>query len=171
MSLGAFQYGEFQPDYQIGLPPPSGPPFGWAQVCVAAPSAAITTSVPCAVASIAAPYAIVEIEGAASMDEIIVGSACYVNASFFDETGAAMVPEALSYRIDDLASGTQILDWTSIGTPAATVQVLITGAQNNLVSSLAIREEHQVLFQITDTEGNAPFYSRTILKIVQAPGV
>jgi hypothetical protein len=102
------------------------------------------------------------------------GSACYVNASFFDTTGNPLIPSALQYRIDDLIevnginTGVQILDWTSI-TPAATVQILVTSAQNELISNSRNSETHQVLFEITDPAGNGPFYARCTFSLLRIP--
>lgn len=98
------------------------------------------------------------------------GSACYVNAAFFDQTGNPLTPAALSYRIDDLLSGEQILDWTTI-TPEATVQVLVTGEQNEMVSFSRPAETHQILFSITDPAGNEPFYARALFDLIRIPGV
>lgn len=97
-------------------------------------------------------------------------SACFVNASFVDSTGASMAPQALQYRIDDIASGDQILAWTSL-TPAASVQIAITSAQNALISATRSHETHQVLLAITDPAGNGPFYARCLFDLISIPGV
>ena len=36
-----------------------------------------------------------------AQSSFLAGSACLINASFFDTTGAPMQPNALSYRVDD----------------------------------------------------------------------
>lgn len=98
------------------------------------------------------------------------GSACLVNANFFDTTGAPLVPNALQYRIDDVATGDQILGWTTI-TAGSSVSVLVTSAQNALVSTSRNHETHQVLFSITDPSNNGPFYARCLFDLLRIPGV
>lgn len=98
------------------------------------------------------------------------GSACFVIASFFDTTGAPLVPSALSYRIDDEASGTQILGWTTV-TVGSTVSILVTPLQNALVVTGRSHETHQVLFSITDSSGNGPFYRQCLFDLLDVPGV
>jgi hypothetical protein len=103
------------------------------------------------------------------------GSACYVEAQFYDQTGNPLTPLALQYRIDDfieiggLNTGVQILDWTTL-TPAQSLQVLVTGTQNAMISSSLNVETHQVLFSITDQAGNAPFYARCLFDLLRIPG-
>lgn len=81
------------------------------------------------------------------------GSACLVNAEFFDTTGAALVPTVLQYRIDDVCSGAVILSWTTV-TPAPSLQVIVTAAQNALITNSRGWETHQVTFQVTDGLGD-----------------
>lgn len=98
------------------------------------------------------------------------GSACLVNANFFDTTGAPLVPNALQYRIDDIATGDQILGWTTVMS-GSSVSVLVTSAQNALISTSRNHETHQVLFAITDPSGNGPFYARCLFDLLSVPGV
>lgn len=97
-------------------------------------------------------------------------SACLVSANFFDTTGAPLVPNALQYRIDDVATGDQILGWTTI-TAGSAVSVLVTSAQNALVSNSRTHETHQVLLSITDPSNNGPFYARCLFDLLRVPGV
>lgn len=96
--------------------------------------------------------------------------ACLVNASFVDTLGNALVPATLQYRIDDTVSGTQILTWTTIA-PASSVQIVVTSAQNALISNSACHETHQVLVKLTDPAGNGPFYARCLFDLLRIPGV
>lgn len=98
------------------------------------------------------------------------GSACLVNASFFDTTGSPLVPLALSYRIGDVASGAQILGWTTV-TVGSTISILVTSAQNALISNSLNHETHQVLFSVTDPSNNGPFYARCLFDLLRIPGV
>lgn len=102
------------------------------------------------------------------------GSACLVTASFFDTTGSPLVPLALSYRIDDVASGAQILGWTAV-TVGSAISILVTSAQNALISNSSFgclnHETHQVLFSVTDPSNNGPFYARCLFDLLRIPGV
>src|SRR6185437_6826685 len=97
-------------------------------------------------------------------------SACFVNASFVDSTNAPLAPHLLQYRIDDITSGEQILPWTSL-TPASSLQIAITSAQNALISGTRSHETHQVLLAIMDPSGNGPFYARCLYDLISIPGV
>ena len=57
-----------------------------------------------------------------------------LTVSFFDDTGAAVVPDSATYRIDDLTSSTSILAPTAL-TPATVVTIQITSAQNAILNS------------------------------------
>lgn len=98
------------------------------------------------------------------------GSACLITASFFDTTGSPLVPLALSYRIDDVASGAQILGWTTVAVGSA-ISILVTSAQNALISNSLNHETHQVLFSVTDPSNNGPFYARCLFDLLRIPGV
>ena len=97
-------------------------------------------------------------------------SACFVNASFFDTTGVALVPNSLQYQIIDVASGAQILDWTTV-TPGATVQVTVSSEQNALISNSQLSETHEVIFSIVDPSSDGPFYASCLFDLVSIPGV
>jgi hypothetical protein len=64
---------------------------------------------------------------------------------------AAIIPSTLRYRIDDLNQGTAVLDWTSL-TPATSVNVIITGAQNAMRNGLSL-ERRQIVVEATDSDG------------------
>lgn len=98
-------------------------------------------------------------------------SACLVNASFVDTTGAALVPATLEYRIDDIVSGQQVLTWTPVTPIASSIQIVVTSTQNALVSNSLCHETHQVLLKITDPAGNGPFYARCLFDLLRIPGV
>lgn len=57
-------------------------------------------------------------------------STLVIGARFRNRASVAdAVPTNVKYRIDDLATGSQLLDWTSV-TPAASVNITITALQN-----------------------------------------
>ena len=103
------------------------------------------------------------VQGARST--FLEGSACFVNASYYDINDLGFTPAAVQYRIDDLLSETNILPWTAIA-PAAMNQVTVTSAQNQMVSLTRDSEEHQVLFQVTDGYGDVN-YGRVIFNLVR----
>lgn len=80
-------------------------------------------------------------------------SACFVTAAYFDTNGNPWQPAAVSYRVDDVLSGKNIVPFTAIQ-PGTTNQVTITSAQNSLISLTRCWEVHEVTFQITDANGN-----------------
>lgn len=100
----------------------------------------------------------------------LVGSACLVNAAFFDTTGAPLIPAALAYRIDDVCSGEQILGWTTLA-PAPSLQVIVTAAQNAMVSNSQSHEDHQVTFKVTDGLGNIaePYTKFSLVVLTSCP--
>lgn len=95
------------------------------------------------------------------------GSACLVNASFFDTDDEPLQPNALSYRIDDVESGAQVLDWTPIAQLAVSVQIVVTAGQNALITNSRMQETHQVTFRVTDGTGGIgePFCRFNLLEL------
>jgi hypothetical protein len=69
--------------------------------------------------------------------------------SFKDESSIGVIPTAAQYRIDDVESGTQILDWTSFAPSAATHDLTITDVQNAIIDTAVERERKRVTVQIT----------------------
>lgn len=108
---------------------------------------------------------------APAQPSFLAGSECFITASFFDNTGAPMVPQALTYQINDVATGATILAPTAVSDPMAVQQVAITAAQNAMVSNSQNHETHEVIFAITDQNGQGPFLARCLFDILRAPGV
>lgn len=96
-------------------------------------------------------------------------SACFVVASYFDNTSTAFVPNAVQYRIDDVVSGANILEWTSI-VPGITNEVVVTSAQNAMINNSRSSESHQVLFQVTDGFGNVT-YADVSFDVIRVAGL
>lgn len=76
------------------------------------------------------------------MDIVNEGTTGYLTVSFYDKTGALAAPSTVSYRIDCLSSGTEIVDDTSVS-PASSVEIQLTAANNAIVSGLP-RERRRV---------------------------
>jgi hypothetical protein len=87
-----------------------------------------------------------------SQVKILEGSACFITINFVDSDGNPFLPSSAQYRLDDVASDTQILGWTSLPLTGTTVLLTITGAQNALVGR--IFETHSCIVQFTDDYGN-----------------
>lgn len=89
------------------------------------------------------------------------GSTCVVTASFYSAgssgpppvPSAPFTPAAITYRIDDINSGESIVGSTVV-TPAPSVSITVTGAQNALLSNLRYLEDHQLTITVTDSHGN-----------------
>lgn len=64
------------------------------------------------------------------MIKVIAGTTSYLTVSFFDETGAAASPISVSYTVTNLTTGASIRGTTSV-TPASTVTIILTAAQDN----------------------------------------
>jgi hypothetical protein len=95
-------------------------------------------------------------------------SSCQVTAAYFDTHGIAFQPNAVSYRIDDVATNFNILPWTAI-VPASVNEVTITSAENAMISNTRWHEKHQVLFMVTD-QFNDVSYARVIFDLIRIPG-
>ena len=97
------------------------------------------------------------------------GTATYATGSYFDVNGNAFTPQAVQYRVDDSASGTSILAWTTL-TPALSNTVTVTSAQNALISPTKRSETHVVTFKITDALGNVD-YQRVEYDLIRSVGL
>ena len=84
---------------------------------------------------------------------IIEDSACFVTATYYDVNGNPMRPVSVQYRMDDVASDTNVIPWTTL-IPGAFNQVTIPPANNVLINQAVTSEDKQILFQITDGLGN-----------------
>lgn len=105
----------------------------------------------------------------AAMSTYVENSACIISASYFSMTGQTFTPTAIQYRVDDVLTGSNMVPWTSVS-PAPTNQVIITSAQNAIVSYSLSSEQHQVLFQITDGFGDIN-YARVLYTLMEVPGI
>ena len=95
------------------------------------------------------------------------GSAAGFLCSYFDVNGQPLMPAALQYEINDLLSGEEILEPTNL-TLAVNSDIVITAAQNAMVSLSRSCETHQLKLLITDGEGQ-PYSRRVLFEIVRSP--
>lgn len=83
-------------------------------------------------------------------------SAIVVEAEFFDTGGSPWTPATVAYRVDDVSSGLNLVPLKQVDA-AASVTVIITAGQNDMVSNSRPWEMHRVTFKFTDTAGESYF--------------
>lgn len=64
------------------------------------------------------------------------GTTAYLTVAFYDKTDVLAAPTTINYRVDDLASGTNIVASTAVGSPASSVEITLTAAANAILDSL-----------------------------------
>lgn len=89
--------------------------------------------------------------GVHPVPRITEGAAFRVTLRPLNADLAATTPTTMRYRIDDVDQGIAILDWTSL-TPATSVNVVITSAQNAIRNDLCV-ERRQLVFEASDSDG------------------
>ena len=80
------------------------------------------------------------------------GSMCYVNAAYYTAPNQLFVPRAISYRVDDVASGYNIVPWTTLPQESRNT-ITVTGAENYIVDQARTFEQHQITVAVTDQTG------------------
>lgn len=81
-------------------------------------------------------------------------SACIVSIAYFNAQGLPFVPNQVSYRVDDVASGSNLVPLTAISLVALSNAITIAAAQNSMVNNTRSSELHQIVFEIMDGLGN-----------------
>jgi len=83
------------------------------------------------------------------MNQVNEGSTANLAISFYDEHKAAVAPTAAQYRIDDVASGDEITDWTDFdpSPSGATYDLKISAEENAIVNSALTVEQHRITIQ------------------------
>jgi len=89
--------------------------------------------------------------GEALTPRIREGEAFRVTVRALTADLAAATPSEMRYRIDDLDQGNAVLDWTTLS-PATSVNVIITAAQNAMRNNLCA-ERRQLVFEASDSDG------------------
>jgi len=81
-------------------------------------------------------------------DHIREGSQHVITAKFKDRSSAALVvPTNIRYRLDDLRSGTTVLDWTSISADDE-ITITITATQNALQDQFQREEVRELVLAV-----------------------
>jgi hypothetical protein len=95
------------------------------------------------------------------------GSACSFQCSYFDVNGNALEPIALTYEVVDLLSGETIVEATALPLES-TSNVIITAAQNEMISVSRSCETHALIVSVTDGTENVSM-RRALFEIVRSP--
>ncbi len=77
-------------------------------------------------------------------------SPLFMTLVFKDENGAPLVPTTVEWRLDDRESDTEIIPWTILASPAATMAVTIPGINNTIVTETNIRERRTFGIRLND---------------------
>ena len=80
------------------------------------------------------------------------GSMCYVNTAYYAAPNQLFVPRSISYRVDDVASGYNIVPWTTLPQSAQNT-ITVTGAENYVIDQARTFEQHQITVAVTDQTG------------------
>lgn len=78
------------------------------------------------------------------MDRVNERSTAYLSVSFRDKAGALQSPSAITYRVDDEATGAAIRAETPISAPASEVEIVLTPADNAMRAPRLAVERHVV---------------------------
>ncbi len=79
---------------------------------------------------------------------------------FTDEVGDPLIPATVDYRIDDMTNGTEIVAWTSLPSPAATMTFTIPGDNNTIEDEVHVKETQIFGVRVDDGlpgEGHSEF--------------
>lgn len=128
------------------FPPPYQPPYGYA-IIIAEPQERVRCG----------------------RSEYLERTTSTIDASFYDETRLPWLPANVRYSLIDVASRIVILPWTGL-TPAASLSIDVTSAQNVMVNVTRHRETHEALFQIVDLSGGVR-YARALFDVVRVAGL
>ena len=90
------------------------------------------------------------------LDECNERSTFAITVSFLDEDGAAVIPTAATYRLDDEQLRTNLVPSTAIGSLAASVDVWITSEQNRIIRPRNPYEIRTLTIEFDYTSANGP---------------
>jgi len=68
-------------------------------------------------------------------------SPLYLTVKFKDEFDAPLIPTTIEWRLDDKEIDAEIVGWTILGSPAATMNVTVPATNNEIVNEDKVREE------------------------------
>lgn len=83
------------------------------------------------------------------------GSGAFVTANFLDKDGnAATAPNTITYRIDDVATGTEVRGDTPIGSPAQSIEISLQPADTVILNERNERERRRLTIKGDYTAGD-----------------
>ena len=87
-------------------------------------------------------------------------SPLYMTVVFKDENDTPLIPTTVEWRLDDLELDQEIVGWTALGSPAASMSVIIPAGNNIIVNETKVREARMFGIRINQglsSEANAEF--------------
>lgn len=101
------------------------------------------------------------------MESVTEQSTSYVTVNFLDKTGALAVPVSATYRVDDVATDTEVRTWAAL-TAASSIEITLTKADNTILNTAGRNEERRVtviaVYSATDQVTDEYKYVITNLK-------
>jgi hypothetical protein len=67
------------------------------------------------------------------MDYVTERSTAYIAVDFLDKDGEPVAPTSISYRIEDVETGTVVKADTAVAPPAGSVEITVAPAENRLL--------------------------------------
>ena len=87
-------------------------------------------------------------------------SPIFFTIKFEDEVGDPLIPSTVEWRLDDRTNGVELVAWTTIPSPAATMNFTVPGDNNLIADEDNIREEQIFGIRVDDSlpgEGHQQF--------------
>lgn len=88
-----------------------------------------------------------------------------VTVTPFNSVGASYAPTTARYRVDDCKTGRQLVAWTTILAPAASMQITIPGTVNAIIGTNRTTPESKVLTVNTDKDLPTQHYEEYIYRV------
>jgi hypothetical protein len=88
------------------------------------------------------------------------GSALFLTFTFKDENGAPVAPITIDWRIDDVDSGTEVVGWTPVGAPSASVNVSVNPTNNNIVDQTKVVEKRILTVRMDNGQVTQAFQTK-----------
>lgn len=67
-------------------------------------------------------------------------SPVFMTLEFKDENGDPLIPTTVDWRLDDKTKGVEVVGWTSLPSPAATMTFTIPGSDNTIDDEVNVAE-------------------------------
>lgn len=99
----------------------------------------------------------------------IAGTSSLIEIDYFNALNEPFTPDGVRYRVDDVITSANLLPFTPIA-PGMTNTVTLPGSVNVMINNTRSSEEHQILFEITDSFGNVN-YTLATFALIRVAGV